>query len=323
MSLVLSHETALNVYRSSLMPHSDLRHMPFESLSLPRSEDSTAFRSLPVRFAHKSFHCVVPEAKDRREIRYGHCHVHGDTMQVVFVRCLSEESLLCVVPPEVLFLNMAATSSLVELVKLGYELCGGYSLFPAGSKDVNPSRSFIPREPLTTAAKLGAYVYAAGHSRSVRKARMALRYIVDGSASPKETELCMLLVMPRRMGGYGFEKPLISHSSDVLARMVSATPSSGACSLLWCKAHVAVEYSSVPLREGGCAEKADRSYRRLPSSLGFKVVNVTDWHIYEAENLDKIAKAVASKQGKSLRMDTRYDFAVRQTSLRKQVLGEG
>lgn len=278
-------------------------------------------RLLHARFARRLFHCVVPGAKDRREIQQGHCHVYGEAMQVIFVRRLMKESLLCVVPPEVLFLQMAGTLSLIELVKLGYELCGRYSLSASNRSIDGLARKSIPRKPLTTATELATYVYGAEHSRSVRKARMAVRYIVDGSASPKETELCMLLVMPRRMGGYGFDKPLISHSSDVLSRMVSFAPSSDVCSLLWCKARVAVEYRDALPSGEYCEGGMERSRRGKPNSLGFKVVNVTDWHIGEAENLDKIAKAVALKQGKCLRKDARYDFAARQTSLRKQILG--
>lgn len=128
MSLVLSHRTALELYRSSIMPLSGFVRVPFESLSVPTSDDVAFYRSLPIRTAHFPLHCVVSEPKNRRNVKGGHCHVLGADMKAICLRQSNEGSLLCVVSPEVLFLQMAAQLSLIELVRLGYELCGSYSL---------------------------------------------------------------------------------------------------------------------------------------------------------------------------------------------------
>ena len=128
MSMVLSHGTALEMYRSSLMPVAKWERVPFESLAVPTQDDVLWFRSLPIKTGHFPLHCVVPKASNRREIKGGCCHVFGDQMKAIRLRRNTNGSSLCVVSPEVLFLQMAASLSAIELVRLGFELCGNYSL---------------------------------------------------------------------------------------------------------------------------------------------------------------------------------------------------
>ncbi len=48
-----------------------------------------------------------------------------------------------------------------------------------------------------------------------KNALTALKQVVDGSASPRETAVCMCLCLPYRLGGYGFEKPKLNHRIDI------------------------------------------------------------------------------------------------------------
>ena len=77
MSMVLSHITALELYRSSMMPVSGYEKVSFLSLSVPTRNDVECYRALPIRTSHIPLHCVVPKPRDRRNIKNGHCHVFG------------------------------------------------------------------------------------------------------------------------------------------------------------------------------------------------------------------------------------------------------
>ena len=122
-------------------------------------------------------------------------------MNAICLHRSTDESSLCVVSPEVLFLEMAAQLSGIELVKLGYELCGVYSLPMSQPNYAGTPRGYSRRKALTSVARLTAHVASQSNNRSVKKARWALRYVLDGSASPRETELSMLMVLPRKWAG--------------------------------------------------------------------------------------------------------------------------
>lgn len=103
MSMVSSHRTALELYRSSMMPVSGYEKVSFLSLSVPTRNDVECYRALPIRTSHIPLHCVVPKPRDRRNIKNGHCHVFGGEMNAICLHRSKDESSLCVVSPEVLF----------------------------------------------------------------------------------------------------------------------------------------------------------------------------------------------------------------------------
>lgn len=110
--------------------------------------------------------------------------------------------------PEFCFLQMAGCLSLVQLIQLGFELCGTYAL-------VGGAPAVRRAAPLTTKVKLAAFVEQSSGARGCKKAARAVRYVQDGAASPMETMLAMMLCLPYGLGGYGLEKPLINHRVDV------------------------------------------------------------------------------------------------------------
>lgn len=319
MSMVLSHETALEMYRSSLMPFSKPQRIPFHRIAFPAPDDAAIFHSLPVRTSHLPLHCVVPESRNRRGVKEGHCHVHHGDMNTIRLRQNTGESLLCVVPPEVLFIQMAAKLSLVALVKLGYELCGSYSLPMSQPQYTGTPRGFNRRRPITSVAKLEASVELAARSRSVKNARSAMRYIVDGAATPQEAELCMLMVLPRRLGGYGLERPRISHSGNS-RRLSPFLPGNSSCDFLWSEAGVAVEYRDKRMDDEEEGKKSSKKRKSPLDEMGVAVISLTSKQVMHVCELDGIADSVARKHGRYLRRDLRYDYASRQADLREQVL---
>ncbi|MCL1895345.1 MAG: hypothetical protein FWG03_02225 [Clostridiales bacterium] len=113
---------------------------------------------------------------------------------------------LMVSSPEFCFLQMAGQLTLAKLIELGYELCGVYSMPNADDKNV-PERGFYNRQPLTSIKKLKAFLDSMPGVKGRKKAMRALRYLRDGSASPMETKLAILLTLPYMLGGYGFSLP--------------------------------------------------------------------------------------------------------------------
>ena len=320
MSMVLSHRTALELYRSSMMPVSGYEKVPFLSLSVPTHNDVERYRAFPFRTSHIPLHCVVPKPRNRRNIKDGHCHVFGGEMNAIRLHKSRDESSLCVVSPEVLFLEMAAQLSGIELVKLGYELCGVYSLPMSQPNYAGTPRGYSRRKALTSVARLTAHVASQNKNRSVKKARWALRYVLDGSASPRETELSMLMVLPRKLGGYGLQKPEIRHefvtSSEVLLFL---SGKSTAFDLYWPDVGLLLRYGDQTYTGNDDNQKRN-CYLSSLDVVGSRVLRVTNRDIRHAESLDEVADAVARCHGRHLRNDLQYDFAARQAELRERVL---
>lgn len=103
--------------------------------------------------------------------------------------------------PEVVFVQLAADLSFLETVYIGYALCSSYRLDEtAKGGTVHRSK---PDKPLTTPAKLAAFVSASKGCRGCARARQALPYIKQGSRSPMESALAMGYGLPVRYGGFG------------------------------------------------------------------------------------------------------------------------
>lgn len=130
----------------------------------------------------------------------------------------------------------------------------------------------------------------------------------------------MLMVLPRKLGGYGLRKPEIRHefatSSEVLLFL---SGKSTAFALHWPDAGLLLRYGDRAHKGNDGDRKRNRHLVSLGVS-GSMVLHVTNRDIRHAESLDEVADAVARCHGRHLRNDLQYDFAARQAELRKRVL---
>lgn len=130
----------------------------------------------------------------------------------------------------------------------------------------------------------------------------------------------MLMVLPRKLGGYGLRKPEIRHefatSSEV---MLFLSGKNTAFDLHWPDAGLLLRYGGQALKGNDDDRKRNRHLTSLDAA-GSRVVHVTNRDIRHAESLDEVADAVARCHGRHLRNDLQYDFAARQAELRERVL---
>ena len=209
--------------------------------------------------------------------------------------------------PEFCFLQMAGRLSLARLIQLGFELCGTYALVEDG-----PARR---REaPLTTVAKLAAFVDTATNARGRKKAQRAIRYVKDKSASPMETILAMLLCLPNNYGGYALPNPLLNHRVDVPpSHRKLADRAYCACDLCWPEAMLAVEYDSQLYHVDPQRQESDARRRSTLIALGFTVVTVSRAQVMDGRSLNRLAHQLAKIVGKRLRYrDPQFTHAHRE-----------
>ena len=202
--------------------------------------------------------------------------------------------------PEFCFLQMAGQLSLPGLIELGYELCGAYSLPVAGETKV-PDPGFYKRRPLTSLKKLSAFVAGMSGFTGHKNAERALRYILEGSASPMETKLAILLTLPYKLGGFGLPKP------ELNVRIVPSKTAEKAfgkefyiCDLFWPDHNIAVEYDSDQFHTDSKQIANDSTKRNALTMMGVIVLTVTTQQFFRTIEFEKAAGAIAKCLGKRL-----------------------
>jgi len=245
-------------------------------------------------------------------------HVYrGETPSGCFVFA---ESGIMVSSPEFCFLQMANQLSLVKLIELGFELCGIYAM-PASPGAEQPRESKYELPQLTSTMRIEALLDRMPGTKGHQKAKRAIRYVQDGSASPMETKLAMLLTLPYKMGGYGLVMPELNGlvvPSKAARR--SSSKSFYSCDLYWPEYDLAVEYDSNLFHTGPEHIAADSQKRNSLALLGITVVTVTSRQLQSSAEFKKIATILAGQIGKRLQTSRCPGFAAAQRDLRSQLL---
>ena len=207
--------------------------------------------------------------------------------------------------PEFCFFRMAAKYPLAKLIALGFEICGSYSLpgsASTGGDQGDSVQTMYDLPPLSSKKRLTAFSARmegwVGHKQALK----ALRFVADGSASPMEAVLVILLTLPYRLGGYALPMPELNGSiypKKGVSRFAGRDFYRG--DLLWRDAGVVAEYNS-DLEHANPDRIARDAIRRSDLSLcGIYEVTITNGQIKSMELFDKVAKQIAVRIGKKLR----------------------
>jgi len=314
MELFVGYNSALEYWRKR-------RKLPAKSAQRRYSaglpEKTPAVEHLIFSGLTLPIHIVVGEAGARRLTRIVRSHVFtGETPVGCFMNIGRG---FMVSSPEFCFLQMASLLTLIELIELGYELCGAYSLPLPNDKDV-PEKGFYDRQQLTSTIKLKEFLDIMPGTRGHQKAMRALRYLKDGSASPMETKLTMLMTLPYGLGGFYFKMPELNKriSLPVSVRKYFRK-NYYICDLYWPDEKVAVEYDSDQFHTGSERIANDSNKRNALALIGVQVVSVTKKQLYSSLEMEGAARTVAKHMGRRLFSKKSNFFAAHRT-LRKQLL---
>lgn len=158
--------------------------------------------------------------------------------------------------------------------------------------------------------------------RGSKKAKRAIRYLLDNSASPMETKLAILLTLPYLLGGYGFIAPELNSRiipSKTVKRSVSKTFYS--CDLYWPDYYLAVEYDSAQHHSGSEQINSDAKKKNALTLMGITVITVTKQQLYNGTEFEKVARVIANCLGKRLKFN-KGSFALIHAELRRQLFPE-
>lgn len=260
------------------------------------------------------YHVLAMNADLRRRIK-----------DVVFRTCSGKippnafyriETDVYVVSPEFCFVQLASELSLVQLVKLGIELTSQYV--------VMADNNLLYRYPVVNVDGIKRFQRLSSNMKGNRISCQAVQYIADNSASPRETDLLLLLCLPCRLGGFGF--PLPQMNARVAMPSYYRHLFQGSyyvCDFLWKQGSVAIEYDSDEFHVGSDRIAHDSSRRTALSVIGVDVISVTNSQIKSKTEMNNIARLVSRKLDRSFRLARGYDYESRQQELRLDIFGSG
>lgn len=164
---------------------------------------------------------LVDDPKKSHRVNGLRCRIHEGALLPGSL-CRIPNAEIYVASPELCFLQACNGPSLLPKVELGLELCGHYVrsdlINPAaagpdgpGGAPTRPDAGCEGRPPLTSTRRLRAYLIGAHELHGVRPSRRALRWVLDGARSPRESALHLALDLPARLGGYGLGTPVLNY----------------------------------------------------------------------------------------------------------------
>lgn len=290
--------------------------------SKPTKDDVSCMREQGYFDLCDPIHIAISNAGNRFHSNKVVCHV--STAHLPGRPVIQLNDGFTVVAPMVCFLEMAQSYSLGKLIALGCELCGTYRRMKAqhfaGKFNIDMEDGFKAAKPLMTAHALRRFLNQTANAICVKDARQAAKYVVDGSASPMETALYLLLCLPQRMGGYGL--PPANLNTPIKAGSASrkaTSKKSYRCDLFWSDHNLTVEYDSDLCHTGASKISSDAMRRNSLVYLDVQTITVTSNQVMRADLLMKVATVIARTLGFKLRIRSK-DWFARHRDLRNDVL---
>lgn len=255
------------------------------------AQQARAFDTSPFEVEGLPIHVMVPEAELRclpSLFTYHVCSFSFPDDAFVDVG-----GGLRLASPELCFLQMGTLMSLAEQIKLGNALCAlhSYAIEPDGR---NARRAV----PLTTVARLRAFVLKAKGSRGYKQSLSALKHVVERVASPIENILAMLLCLPKKMGGYGFPKPIPNCQVPLSKEAAQIIGYDNCyCDLGWPDCRLDVEYDSDFEHTGSERIAKDARRRNALQMMGYQVNVIGRIQFNDVHGFDSEARAIAKALG--------------------------
>ena len=321
MKIALTHQSAARLY-SSQAPSTQgmsISTALLDTRPLHIPEDLAGLSALPPEVLARPVHLMVAN-RDMRVHARGYRFHYSALPLPPDSFALIGSSIFCV-RPELCFAQMSSEYSRVELIRFGCELCSTYipNTSRDGVADIFPSE-LMARDAITTTEQLKAQslAFGVGNARAIA---YALRWVVDNSASPRETALYLLLCLPYRLGGYNLPKPVLNCKIPLNPdESKMANRGSFRADLYWPDQRLDVEYDSTQYHLNEARMETDAIRRNVLSHKGIRVVSVTRNQINNVVAFDGVARQIGKVLGKRIQPDPKT-FYERRKALRSTLLG--
>ena len=251
----------------------------------------------------KPVHIAVPKKMNRSksdEIIY---HVMSKRISPESYLQVAEGVFIC--NPELCFLQATAELPIHKLVQLANNLCAMYVLDPY--EDYGQRR----REPITSVNDIQKFLQGIHRFPNIQNAKVAIRYALDHSNSPMESNLATLGLLPWRYGGYGLKKPCLNRDVELsetgaehLGRKTVC------CDMVWLDDKVVLEYDSNLAHLSPGQHAKDKKRITALSLSGYQVISVTANEVRSFRAVEELFLRVRKALGMKIdpeRVDTHFE----------------
>ena len=259
----------------------------------------------------RPIHLLTACRQDRRKHPAIHAHLLSRKLPPCAL-CAIDEGVW-VVSAEFAYLQACLPGRDLPNIELAHELSGTYALNNAAL----PCRFHC--QPVTSTDRLGEFLQNMACYRGIPAVKRALVCGADGLASPRESELFLLLTLDIEAGGYGLPSPEVNGvvsvagtPADVLTRA-----SHYEVDLVWLAKKVVVEYDGFDDHES-TPEKvaADKERRSVLAAMGYTVIVVTKRDFASEASLRTKVAQIAMALGVELPAPTEEQVEARRALLR-------
>lgn len=195
------------------------------------------------------------------------------------------EPNIYVLSPIASLMRMAPSLGPVKTLQYAYRLVGTYRIDGEGIHQ---------RPALATKDAMGRYVGAAAGMRGAKQLRQAARYLVENAASPKEADLAIMLVLPRRLGGYGLPLPVLNKTISI---PVDGGVEERRPDIMWEKGDIIAEYLGERYHNRDDRFGRDAARKTHLQAAGYTVVDVTKSQTSSKAELDAVASVIRAHLG--------------------------
>ena len=327
MDIILGHDTALGIWRSDLsngsvvragIPHEpDILRVLQPAHILGRVSAPDAIAALEQSPRLLSVKGMAPLAKalsghgvtlplstlvPSRDVRHRSRFVHSR----VWARGLGEGSVcrvalsidpadprqaesVLVASPELAFVQLASKLDDLDLLLVGFELCGCYSMALDG---------FVRRPPLTTPSRIFDVARGLRGCKGVARAIRVLRLVHPQSLSPKETHLVLILCLPASHGGFALPRASLNYRVDFDEEGRALTGSDFALiDIAWPRERVGVEFDGH--RDHSTTGKLikDELRRKALERKGWSITRIRSAQMTNVTQMKAIVRQLADELG--------------------------
>lgn len=191
--------------------------------------------------------------------------------------------------PQLLFLELACKLDAQHVVLLGLMLIS--------------HRTGRPSEAITTKQKIESLVNALPTHKGYPKAKQALEYIENGSASLMEAIAFMILTLPHSLGGYGLAGATFGHEV-VLSKASQERLKQRRCfiDLYYPESKLAVEYDSFAHHNTPAEQAKDMLRASALERQGITTMRFSTMQLYDRSACEEFANNLASRLNRRIRL---------------------
>ena len=258
--IVLSHQTALLYHRARRL--ASARGQELEA------HDSPAIAAL-LGLPHLDVLVAPGQPRPRSSIM--RVHIRSGLDPLPYCEVIAPKIMVC--SPELALWQLGCSSADESAALLAYEACGTFA--PDATM---PDGCLYDLPPICSTEKIRRVANDlndfTGERRGASLSRM-LTSVVDLAASPAEARLCLAMVAPRLMGGYGLPKPQLNVNINVSGAARSLTnkrmvkPDG-----IWYPRRVVYEYQGV-IHATKERLESDAGRDNALLAMGYRVIHIT------------------------------------------------